>query len=134
MPRQGLEVGFLGFVSQGMWYRKGNAFKGRGGAQSKIIEMPVGIDHFKEANGHVTVASGQERGTFSASNLALEILHVWVCGSCHHHLSKKSPATKTQKNNPEISASHCPYRPYPIGFRGGEGRFNGILPLIPKNP
>jgi hypothetical protein len=59
--------------------------------------MSVRIDHFKEANGHVTVASGQERGTFSASNLALEILHVWVCRSCHHHLSKVT----TSKSYPQ---------------------------------
>jgi len=74
--------------------------------------MSVRIDHFKEANGHVTVASGQERGTFSASNLALEILHVWVCGSCHHHpLKKNHQPPKLKKTTPKFPHPIAPTAP-----------------------
>jgi hypothetical protein len=89
MPRQGLKSGLQATIILRLWDDKDNALKRRIGPQSKIVEMPVGIDDLQEASGHITTACRQQDGTFSIAKLALKVLNRWSCFACHHHLSKK---------------------------------------------
>jgi hypothetical protein len=99
MPHQGLKSGLQATIMLSLWDDKDNALKWRRGPQSKIVKMAVGIDDFQEASGDVATACGQQDGTLSITEGALEILNRWSCFACHHHLSKsrrpkKSPYQK----------------------------------------
>lgn len=89
MPRQGLKSGLQGLVSLSLWDDKDNALKRRIGPQSKIVEMPIGIDDFQEASRDVATACRQQDGAFSITELALEVLNRWSCLADHQHISQK---------------------------------------------
>jgi hypothetical protein len=89
MPRQGLKSGLQATIILGLWDNKDNALKWRIGPQSKIVEMPIGIDDLHEASRHITAACRQQDGAFSIAELALEVLNRWSCFADHHCLSKK---------------------------------------------
>jgi hypothetical protein len=89
-----------------LWDDKDNALKRRIGPQSKIVEMPVGIDDFQEARGHIATACRQQDGTFSIAKLALEVLNRWSCFTDHHHSSKKYSTKKViHRLSPKNSAT-----------------------------
>lgn len=129
MPRQGLKSGLQGLVCLSLWDDKDNALKRRTGPQSKIIKMPIGIDDFQEASGHITTACRQQDGAFSITELALKVLNRWSCLADHHHASKKylSPKSYPQAESKKLSNPKNPcialtLDPNPKGLGVREGQ------------
>lgn len=106
MPHQGLKSGLQATIILGLWDNKDNALKWRIGPQSKIVEMPVGINDFQESSRHITAACRQQDGAFSIAELALEVLNRWSCFADHHHASKKYSTKKViHRLSPKNSAT-----------------------------
>ncbi len=103
MPRQGLKSGLQATIILWPWDDKDNALKRRIGPQSKIVEMPIGINDLHEASGDIATACRQQDGAFSIAKLALEILNRWSCFADHYCFPKII--------YPKNSASRCPYCP-----------------------
>jgi hypothetical protein len=106
MPRQGLKSGLQATIILSLWDDKDNAIKRRIGPQSKIVEMPIGIDDFQEASRDVTTACRQKDCAFSITEGALEVLNRWSCFADHHHASKKYSTKKViHRLSPKNSAT-----------------------------
>jgi hypothetical protein len=94
MHHQGPQTGLQATIILRLWDDKDNALKRRRGPQSKIVEMPIGIDDFQEASGHITATCRQEDCAFSIAEGSLEVLNRWSCFADHRHASKKYSTKK----------------------------------------